>query len=88
MTSNKYWRFDIPNQSTTTGSSGPTTGAQSSDQSNPQSFVVIQASDQQTALQNAKQILSSSYSNSLQTPTEISAQEAKTYQSTSQSSMT
>lgn len=77
MTQSKYWRFDINNQNRTSGSSG-TAGSSSSSSSSSsgqnqtgQAFLIIESNDQQSAMQQAKQLLGNQQSQNLTTPTQV-----------------
>jgi hypothetical protein len=77
----KYWRFDINNQNqSSTGSTSSSTTGQSG-QSN-HAFLIIESNDQQTAVQQAKQLLGSQQSQTLGVPTQVDESTAKQFSST------
>lgn len=62
----KYWRFDVSNQSS----------------ESDQAFIVVEATDQQSAIQSAQQLLSTSLTSELQSPTQLTEQQAQQYRDT------
>ena len=74
MTQSKYWRFDINNQNTSgssTSGSSSSSSSSSSGQNYGQAFLIIESNDQQSAMQQAKQLLGTQQSQNLNTPTQV-----------------
>lgn len=82
MNQSKYWRFNIgnnQNQSSGSSTSGSSTSG-STGQSNQsgQAFLIVEATDEQTAIQQVRQLLSSGQSSqNLGTPTQVNEQTAQ-----------
>lgn len=82
MTQSKFWRFDInsqQNQQSQSPSPSSTTQSGQTGQ-NQKAFLIIEATDQQSALQNAQRVLGVTQSSTLGTPTQVDESQAKQYQ--------
>jgi hypothetical protein len=81
MNQSKYWRFNIgqnqgSGQSGSTGSS--TSGSSGQSNQSGQAFLIVEANDEQTAIQQVRQLLQSDTSSqNLGTPTQVNEQAAQ-----------
>jgi hypothetical protein len=78
----KFWRFNINNQNQGSGTTGSSSSSGTTGQNQSgQAYLIVESNDQQSAVEQARQLLGTSQSSNLGTPTEVDQNTVQQFQS-------